>query len=92
MYTTTEGDKIYFNIISYKFSEPTCNIAYSQLLPLSQSCTDRPHFFQVPLPRGFEGLPLLCRLPTSTGRLSLQLSYFGVVAVRQILSDGPDKP
>ena len=41
MYTTTERDKIYFNILRYTFSEPTCNIAYSQLRPLSQSS---PHF------------------------------------------------
>jgi hypothetical protein len=46
MYTTTEGDKIYFNIVRYKVSEPTCNIAYSEVLPLSQSCTDRPHFIR----------------------------------------------
>jgi hypothetical protein len=63
MYTMTEGDKIYFNVIRYKVSEPTCNISYSQLLPFSQSCTDHPNFFQVPLLQDFEGVPLLFRHP-----------------------------
>jgi hypothetical protein len=55
--------------------------------PLSQSSQTLCHYRNVKY-MGNQNLKI-CQL---AGRLSLQLSYFGVVTKRQTLSNGPDKP